>query len=100
MPFQPGQSGNPSGRPPRIVEQAQRDLLLKLYDEKAETAVIRNMIAKAKSRNDSQAVAAATWLDERKYGKLKERLEHSGHVDVSNLSDDELRAILTGASGG
>lgn len=79
--FQPGQSGNPAGRPPKVVEDAQRSVLLELFDEAAERSIVQNMIANAKRRGVAaapSATAAATWLWDRKYGKVKDRTELSG----------------------
>jgi hypothetical protein len=66
-----------SGRKPKVVEDAGRALLFELYDAEQERAVIRNMIAIASTEN-RQAVSAATWLDERKHGKLTDKVELTG----------------------
>lgn len=82
--FQPGHPGGP-GRPPKAVEDAQRSVLLELFDEQAERAIVKNMIANAKRGGlaaASSATSAATWLWDRKYGKVKEQIEHSGGVDL------------------
>lgn len=76
MPFQKGNKGGP-GRPKKIVEEAGRALLFELYDAEQERAVILNMISLASTPN-KQAVSAATWLDERKHGKLTDKVELTG----------------------
>jgi len=85
MTFKPGQSGNPSGRPPKPVEDANRSVLLELFDEAAERAIVENMIANAKRKGVQAAdssIKASTWLWDRKYGKPKEFVEHSGGIEV------------------
>ena len=66
--FEKGKSGNPAGRAPRVVEAAQRSVLLDLFDENAERRVIRGMIEAAAGGD----VGAFKALYERKYGKVKD----------------------------
>lgn len=82
--FQPGNPGGP-GRPPKIVEDAQRSVLLELFDEAAERAIVETMIANAKRRGAlaaPSAIAAATWLWDRKYGKVKDAVDHGGELII------------------
>lgn len=75
--FQPGNPGGP-GRPPKAVEDAKQSVLARLFDEKAEEGVVRAVIRKAKQGD----VAAATWLWDRKYGKVKDQVEQSGGLTI------------------
>jgi hypothetical protein len=82
--FLPGNPGGP-GRPPKPVEDAKQSVLLELFDEKAERAIIQNMIANAKRKGviaAPSAIAASTWLWDRKYGKVKDQMELSGAIEV------------------
>lgn len=78
-----------AGRPPKAVEDAARSVLLELFDEKAERAIVANMIANARRQgmaSASSAINAATWLWDRKYGKVKEQIEHSGSIDTKGYT--------------
>lgn len=79
--FQKGQSGNPKGRPPKVVEDATQSILLTVFDAEAERAVIEAQIDIAKTRGMG-STAAATWLWDRKYGKVKEQVEQSGGLTI------------------
>lgn len=85
-----------AGRPAKIVESAQTSILLELFDSEAERAVVENMIAIASSRLDRQAVTAATWLWDRRYGRVTEKTESHHTIDVTRLSDDELERLAKG----
>lgn len=78
MAFQKGQSGNPAGRPPKPVEDAKQSVLLRLFDEAAEEGVVKAQIRRAKGGDTT----AATWLWDRKYGKVKEQVEQSGGLTI------------------
>lgn len=80
-----------SGRKSKPVEDAQRSALLAAFDTAAEQAVVLNMIEIAKSKNPAPGcspVAAATWLWDRKYGKVKDQIEQSGGVTIRVVYDD------------
>jgi len=76
--FKPGQSGNPRGRKPRIVEDAGRGLLARLFDAAAEERVIRAMIEAAASGD----VSAYRALDERKHGKVTDKIEEKSETVI------------------
>jgi hypothetical protein len=84
MPFKPGQPGGP-GRPPKPVEDAKQSVLLRLFDEKAEAAVVQAQIKEAKKGDTT----AATWLWDRKYGKVKELIDHGGDVLIRVRYDND-----------
>ena len=82
--FQQGNPGGP-GRPPKIVEEAKQSVLLRLFDESAEIMVVKGQIKEAKKGNS----VAATWLWDRKYGKVKDVQEHSGGLTVRVVYVDD-----------
>ncbi len=90
MPFQKGWSGGP-GRPPKAVENEARSVLLELFNEKEERAIVANMISNAKRKGvqaASSATSAATWLWDRKYGRVKEQVEQSGGLTIKVVYAD------------
>jgi len=70
--FQPGQSGNPKGRSPRVVEDARLSVVARLFDEAAEERAILAMIAAVCENGD---VAAFKALMERKHGKVPDKID-------------------------
>ena len=88
--FQQGNPGGP-GRPPKALEDATRSVLLELFNEKEERAIVANMIANAKRKGvqaASSAINAATWLWDRKYGRVKEQVEQSGGLTIKVVYAD------------
>jgi len=77
MPFQKGHPGGP-GRPPKPVEDARKSVLLELFNEQAERDVVNAQIRVAKKGDTS----AATWLWDRKYGKVKDVIDQEMIVRV------------------
>ena len=86
-----------AGRKRKIVEDASQSVLLELFDREAESQIVNNMIAIASSRLERQAVQAATWLWDRRYGKITEKTESHHTIDVTRLSDDELERLVRGS---
>ena len=65
-------------------------------------AETRNVALIAKAAQEGTWTAAAWWLERKhpdRWGR-KERIEHSGHIDVTRLTDDELLAIVAGTGTG
>ena len=85
-----------SGRKPKPIEDKSQSVLVELFDEDAERLVITNMIALA-SLETKQAVPAATWLWDRKYGKLGDRSTNLNITpeQLTELSDKELDQLIT-----
>lgn len=85
MPFQPGQSGNPAGRPrvPPEFKQACRELT-----DTALTALTEAL------KVSGERVPAAALIMAYGYGKPVARIEHRIIRTVGDLTDEELAGIL------
>lgn len=75
-PFQPGQTGNPNGRPKKLPEL---DALLAdvLGDEKDGTAAAKAILMALRAKAVKGDIRAAEVLLDRAYGKARQPMEHS-----------------------
>lgn len=74
--FQPGQSGNPNGRPKKLpkIDDLLSDILGAEEDRESEAhAILTSLVVEAKSGN----VRAAEILLDRAYGKAKQSIDHT-----------------------
>jgi hypothetical protein len=75
-----------AGRKPKVVEDRTQSILAEIFNEDAERKVVRAMITAA---TRDRSVAAATWLYDRKFGKVKEQVEQSGGLTVRFEYDND-----------
>jgi len=91
--FQPGRSGNPSGRPAYAAEFTQR--LVKLVKRADWRDIVLKAVEQAK-RGDSKA---REWLSDRLMGKANQYMDVTSDcepinlIDFDKLSDEELTKI-------
>lgn len=74
MPFKPGQSGNPGGKPSASAEVRE---LARQHTEAAIRALVEAL------GDPKQRVAAATALLDRAFGKPKQEVETSGSLSIA-----------------
>lgn len=87
-PFQPGQSGNPNGRPKIAGE-------IKALARQHGPEAFRRVLELLKSDDERVAFVAAQEILNRAYGKPTQYLDVTERKDISDLTDDELAAIAT-----
>jgi hypothetical protein len=81
--FQPGQSGNPEGRP-KIVKHI-RELLQEQVEKNIEALVA---MRDAKDTKDSDRIACIKELNDRALGRAPQAVEHSGAIGSTNGPGD------------
>ena len=86
MPFKPGQSGNPGGKP-KIPKEVQT--LARQYTAEAVKALTDAL------KNPRERVAAATELLNRGWGKPRQVIEATvRHIDPDSIPDAELATYI------
>ena len=75
-----------AGRKRKIVEDASQSILAQVFDAVAERKVVLAMIDAA---IQDRSVSAATWLYDRKFGKVKDQVEQSGGLKIQFIYDDD-----------
>lgn len=92
--FKPGQSGNPGGRPRKVVEAEQ------VAEESLEEAM-KKLKELMKSDNEKVALAAAQTLIDRAMGKARQSVAHTigKDKDVPELTTAELIDLVRSRTG-
>ncbi|MDA0990771.1 MAG: hypothetical protein O3A51_08475 [Verrucomicrobia bacterium] len=87
-------------------EVAKSGVVREFYEsvKKAEGQRVARWLSKIEAAANDGVWTAAAWKLERiypeTYGRQRVEIEHSGNINVSSLSDEELQAIIAAGSGG
>lgn len=90
--FQPGQSGNPGGRPKGLSRRV-RELVGN--DGRAIAEYMLSVMTDERART-ADRMEAAKWLADRGFGRAVQALDidvHPSSLDINDFSTDDLRAI-------
>lgn len=81
--FEPGESGNPNGRPKKLPEL---DKLLAdvLGEDKDGIEAAKAILMALRAKATKGDVRAAEVLLDRAYGKAQQNIKHSGGINVTN----------------
>lgn len=92
MPFKPGQSGNPGGRPKELAG------IRELARANAPLAIQTLVDIAASGKSEAARVAAANHLLDRGFGKpgTADQVNPHDNRDVGQLTDDQLMEIIEG----
>lgn len=87
--FQPGKSGNPSGRP-------KRSAIIKEMALDASSDAFKRIVELSQSDDERVAFVACQEILNRAYGKPTQAVEVHDVRDIIDLTNDELAAIASG----
>lgn len=88
MPFEPGKSGNPTGRP---KEDRELKELARTYTREA----VDRLVSWMKSENPKASVLAASILLDRGHGKAAQVLELKPHNPLEDMDTHELVELVS-----
>jgi hypothetical protein len=105
MPFQPGQSGNPGGRPRKSDDDRKVEKLARSYGAEA-LRTLASIMRSKKAPASARSAAAQAILD-RGFGRPVHAVKHGGdenaepiNLNFKNLSEAQLEALIERLSKG